>query len=779
MKYSNLSQENQSNQLKLNEAAMLLMQLDEQDLSGLVRLKDALIECSDAQALPESSILAISNAVKKIDLVINNDTLYTDAVMTEIGDFIQKAMNSLEGKVNMEDEVSGMDSDKRKLTGIESEPIDYMPDDVDSELFAEFIIECRELITDAEEALLLLENEPDDMDAVATVFRAFHTVKGTSAFMELNLLADMGHHAETLLSRVRDRDIRYTGGYADLALNALDMIKELIQGVEEALSGVPWPKPDGYDELFQILKNPEDHGMSEKTDSDDLPATEEILVAQGKVTEEDIRQAKSPRLGDILVAQGKADREEIEKAVEKYDDKKPIGSAIVQSGTVSVTEVGKALRSQKKKNTKKAVEASVRVSTERLDRLVDMVGELVIAHAMVAEDELIVNSDNHELVKKVAHSSKIVRELQDISMSMRMIPLKSTFKKMVRLVRDISHKLGKKVSLVTYGEETEIDRNMAEAIKDPLVHMVRNAVDHGIEMPDVRRSLGKNEVGTIELSACHSAGSIVVEIKDNGKGIDRDVIIAKAIEKEIISDASSLSDKEVFNLIFEPGFSTAAEVTDVSGRGVGMDVVKKNIEAIRGSAEIQSEKGTGSSFQMKLPLTLAIIDGMVARVGSEIYVIPISSIVKSLRPESKNISKVMDKGEMLSIHGVFIPLFRVASLFDVGQDSDITEESLIIIVEDGENSAGLVIDELVGRQQVVVKTLGDSFQNIYGVSGGAIMPNGRVGLIIDVGGMIKLANSYINPNVAKVEGDATPRVKGETVVVCCEPLTTTGMPALE
>jgi two-component system chemotaxis sensor kinase CheA len=738
------SMENQFKQLKLNEAAMLLMQVDKDDLSDLLKIKEALIEILNDLALPEASRVLIFKVEEKIESVIADNRLYTDSILMELGDLIQKAMNSLEKKTDMGNEDIRIDPEQSKETDSEKELIDYMPDDVDAELFAEFITECTDLIVNAEEALLLLENDPEDMDAVATVFRAFHTVKGTSAFMELYLLADMGHHAETLLSRVRDGEIRYVGGYADLALRSIDMIKELIQGVEKALSGEPLTKPDGYDQLFQILKDPEKNGISDKADADDFPEIEDILVAQGKVSVEDVRNAESPRLGDILVARGQADREEIEMVAKKYGTNKLIGSMIVECGTASVTDVGQALRSQTRKKNKKTIEASVRVSTERLDRLVDMVGELVIAHAMVAEDKIIIQPEHHELLKKVVHSSKIVRELQDISMSMRMIPLKSTFQNMVRLVRDVSHKLGKKVTLVTAGEDTEIDRNMADAIKDPLVHMVRNAVGHGIEMPDVRRNLGKNEVGIVKLSAYHSAGSVIVEINDDGKGIDRDAILEKAIEKKIISDGSSLSDKEIFNLIFEPGFSTATDITDVSGRGVGMDVVKKNIEAICGTAEIHSEKGKGSVFQMKLPLTLAIIDGMVARVGSEIYVIPTSSIVTSLRPESKNISKVMNKGEMLSIHGDLIPLFSVASLFDVERDSDITEESLVVIIENEENSVGLIIDELVGRQQVVVKTLGESVQNITGISGGAIMPNGRVGLILDVGGMIKLSNLSMN-----------------------------------
>jgi two-component system chemotaxis sensor kinase CheA len=271
--------------------------------------------------------------------------------------------------------------------------------------------------------------------------------------------------------------------------------------------------------------------------------------------------------------------------------------------------------------------------------------------------------------------------------------------------------------------------------------MIRNSVDHGIEMPDVRKKTGKPEYGTVHLSAYHSAGSVVVEIRDDGKGLDREKLLAKARERGVISDEDSLSDREVFNLIFEPGFSTAEVVSDVSGRGVGMDVVKKNIETLRGQVEIQSEFGKGSVFKMRLPLTLAIIDGMVIRVSRETYVVPTSSIVKSLRPTPEELSTVLNQGEMLSFQGKLIPLFRLNSLFDIRGAEQDPARALVMVIEDNDTQAGVLIDELIGRQQVVIKTLGESMRDIPGISGGAIMPNGRVGLILDVGGLVKFANT--------------------------------------
>ncbi|MCP4689709.1 MAG: chemotaxis protein CheA, partial [Desulfobacterales bacterium] len=421
----------------------------------------------------------------------------------------------------------------------------------------------------------------------------------------------------------------------------------------------------------------------------------------------------------------------------------PLGLAMVKDKKTSTTDVGQALRTQSKISGPKRVETTVRVSTGRLDRLIDMVGELVIAHSMVAQDEVVVDGAHHDLSKRVSHTSKIVRELQDMSMSLRMVPLKATFNKMTRLVRDLGRKIGKAVNLVTEGEDTEIDRNLVDIISDPLVHMVRNAVDHGIEPPDVRERSGKGKQGAVSLSAYHSAGSVVVEIRDDGKGLDREVILAKGRERGLVSDGASMSDSEVFQLLFEPGFSTAETVTDVSGRGVGMDVVKKNIESLRGEIEIQSELGHGSVFKMSLPLTLAIIDGMVVRVVGETFVIPTLSIIRSVKLKAEELSTVLKQGELIHLQGELIPLVRIAGLYNIDGSSEKQEQAqaLVVVVEDKGAQAGLLIDELVGRQQVVIKTLGEAMRDIPGIAGGAIMPNGRVGLILDVGGVLKLSNA--------------------------------------
>ena len=726
----------------LDDATSLYIQLEPEDRPGLQKLHDVLLSLVENKAYSESCLKYVDASLLKIKRILDETADDPQAAFDDLSELLEKAADGAEQGDEITDSEKSPDKDSNVGSGrVESvqpepqdneEPVDgedtstvgddlqtdHMPEDFDPDLIAEFITEGLDLISKAEEALLTLENDPQDMDAVNMVFRAFHTVKGTAAFMDLGLIAEMGHHSESLLSRVRDGEIRYGGGYADLSLRALDMLKDLISSVQKALEeSSALLQPSGYSELMALLADPESAGISDDTD-----------------------EAPVPRLGDVMVAQGKVERDSIEQVAKNHPGEK-LGTAMVKENAATVTEVGQALRTQKRmKSGGQIIESSVRVGTKRLDRLIDMVGELVIAHSMVAQDGLVVNSNHHDLIKKVGHTSKIVRELQDISMSMRMIPLKPTFNKMARLVRDLSRKVGKNITFITEGEDTEIDRNLVDVINDPLVHMVRNAVDHGIETPDVRQQNEKPAHGTVKLSAYHSAGNVVVEIKDDGKGLDRKTIINKAVEKGIIHNGDSLSDREVFNLIFEPGFSTAKTVTDVSGRGVGMDVVKKNIDSLHGQVEIRSELGKGSIFKMSLPLTLAIIDGMVVRVGQETYIIPTVSIVRSIKPTPEDISSVHNQGQMLLLQDRLIPLFRMADLYDINtaiQEHD--DPALVVVVEDEERQAGLLIDELIGRQQVVIKTLGQSMRDIPGVSGGAILPNGRVGLILDVGGLMKFA----------------------------------------
>ena len=383
--------------------------------------------------------------------------------------------------------------------------------------------------------------------------------------------------------------------------------------------------------------------------------------------------------------------------------------------------------------------------------MIDFIGELAIAASMLTQSPELKSTASSEIMKKMNRLDKITKEVQSTSMSLRMVTVRSTFQKMARLVRDLSKKSGKHVEFKMFGEDTELDKNVVEQIGDPLVHLIRNAVDHGIESdPDDRTKIGKTKEGHVTLRAFHKGGNIYIEIEDDGKGLDRDAIINKAVEKEIISPNSSLKEEEVWNLIFEPGFSTAKKVTDVSGRGVGMDVVKKNIEAMRGHVNIKSEKGNGSVFSIILPLTLAIIDGMVIKVGSERYIIPTLSVITSIRPTNEQYFTAIDKGEMIKFQDSLIPLFRLSDHFGINGGVENVFDGIVVIVESGVKKLGVLVDNLLGQQQIVIKSLKGEMKDIKGISGGAIMPDGTVALILDIGGVIDLTNTKAKANAMEV-----------------------------
>ncbi len=579
--------------------------------------------------------------------------------------------------------------------------LEGLPADADPTLLGDFVTESRDLVEASEAALLELEIDPDSVEAVNTVFRAFHTVKGTSGFLGIKLLTEVAHRAENLLSRMRDREIRCAGGYADLALRSTDMLKELVERVHGALNGEPLTAPDGYADLLAVLADPEAAGVN----------------------------------GDFAVG-GTAEPDETDQVAPAGEASNPANAV----AAATANEAGRGVRSARKTAGGDASsDSSVRVRTDRLDRLIDMVGELVIAQSMVAQDPLVRGGQQVDLQRKVSHAGKIVRELQDLSMSMRMVPLKATFQKMNRLVRDLAHKSGKKVEFIASGEETEIDRNMVDVIGDPLVHMIRNAVDHGIERPESRQASGKAAGGTVWLSAFHAGGNVVVRMEDDGKGLDREKIVQKAVDRGLIESDKNLTDTEVWNLIFEPGFSTAERITEVSGRGVGMDVVKRAITSLQGRVEIASSAGLGTTFSVKLPLTLAITDGMLIRVGEQRYILPTVSIQMSFRPEPGSVSTVTGRGEMVLLRGRLIPIIRMHRLFRIPGANEDVSQALLVIVDDGARHSAVMVDELLGQQQVVAKSLGEGFGRIGGVSGGAILGDGRVGLILDPAGLAAMA----------------------------------------
>ncbi len=401
------------------------------------------------------------------------------------------------------------------------------------------------------------------------------------------------------------------------------------------------------------------------------------------------------------------------------------------------TTVSKNVPKKKKLSTETG---SIRVGTDKVDSLINMVGELVITQSMLSQmgDEFSMDK-LEDLREGLAQLERNTRELQESVMRIRMLPISFSFQRFPRLVHDLSQKLSKKIELKMTGEQTELDKTVMEKIGDPMVHLVRNSLDHGIELPEVRRAAGKDEIGTINLNAYHQGGFIIIEISDDGAGLPKDKLLAKAIEKGLVSPDEELADEKIYDLIFHPGFSTADQVSDISGRGVGMDVVRKNIKELGGKVGVSTEPGKGTTFTIRLPLTLAILDGQLVRVGNETYIIPLVSIIESLEIETSNINSIAGMTEVYKMRDDYIPLVRLYEVFDVQPQTTRLQDCLLVVVEGDGGKAGIVVDDLLSQQQVVIKSLETNYKRLPGISGATILGDGTVALILDMSGLLALA----------------------------------------
>jgi two-component system chemotaxis sensor kinase CheA len=555
------------------------------------------------------------------------------------------------------------------------------------ENLSDFLCESKEHLVLSEEALLGLDADRTNEELINTVFRAFHTIKGVSGFMALIPIVSLAHSAEQLLDGARGGSLVLGRRELDLVLASCDMMSRLLGSME----GKAAPTGGELRALIESL--------------DSVACAKQGGARAGKAE------------GSAPVGEGSPGWMPV---VETKDSARVADPA-------PVPDTG---------SRQKRADQTVKVSTTRMDSLVNMVGELVIAQQMVVQEvEALGSSCGARVHRTLGHMSKMIRELQEVSMSLRMVNLRGTFQKMTRLVRDVSQKAGKQIEVVTEGEDVELDRNVVEAMTDPLVHMIRNACDHGIETTEERRASGKPAIGRVALRAYHAGGSIVIEIVDDGRGLRREKLLAKARSKGLLpegTDEAGMPDSDVFALIFEPGFSTAEAVTDLSGRGVGMDVVKRNIEGLRGKVEIRSTPGTGTTFLLRLPLTMAIIDGMVVRVGEQRYVLPTLSIVQSFRPTDDQIKTVVGTCEMVNVRGTMLPIHRLGRVLDVQGGRERLSEGLLIVLETHNMRICLMVDEILGQHSVVIKALAHTGQPLRGVSGGAILGDGRVALILDV-----------------------------------------------
>jgi two-component system, chemotaxis family, sensor kinase CheA len=611
----------------------------------------------------------------------------------------------------------------------------------DADLVKDFVAEAAEHIESVEAGLLELEGNPTDGESINRIFRGFHTVKGMSGFLNLIPIGKLAHAAENLLDMARKGNLMLTGMNLDLVFGSIDLLKGLVDGLKKSMgTGEPIPLSSEMPKLLDLLKVAVEgrQGTGSAPASAPTPTPDPATLARNATTPAVEAVEKSEPAGVEIKS---ADSVESASKPDPEDKASPVSKSPAKAETEKVAESDEsAERSGDNRKVKAAAtDEKIKVSTSRLDNLVNMVGELVISQSMVLQDAHAALAPDHSLCRKVSHQGKLVRELQELSMMMRMVPIQGVFQKMARLVRDLSQKTGKKVKFTTEGEETELDRIVVDQIGDPLVHMIRNAIDHGLESAEDRLAAGKDPIGHILLRAFHQAGSIVIEIQDDGRGLNKDKILKKALDMKMISPDQELSDAEIYKLIFAAGLSTAAKVTEVSGRGVGMDVVKKNIEALRGKVEISTELGKGSIFTIRLPLTMAIIEGQIVRIGQTRYIIPIVNIESCLRPSTDQISTVQKRAEMVLVQGDLIPMVRLYKLFGAKPDSEVPSEASLVVVEEDLKRGCLMVDELLGQQQVVIKSLGDGIGKVRGISGGAIMGDGKISLIVDVPGLLEMA----------------------------------------
>lgn len=577
-----------------------------------------------------------------------------------------------------------------------------------------FYTECREHIENIESGVLELERIPDDLDKINELFRPFHTIKGMAGFLNLKDIQALTHEVETLLDLGRKGKLQITPPIIDLIFETIDVLKVQLNSIGQYLAK-PDDQPIPQPPINEILRRI--HFASQGT----------ILTSVMPPSE--TSTGRKP-IGEILTDSRSVAPEVVEFALQQQKtENKPVGNILTGMGAVSARDVSKALRQQNE-----VQDTVVRVDTAKLDHLVNLVGEMVIIQTQVEQNPAIRQSS--QLLRLIEQISKITRDVQEVAMSMRMVPLTQTFHKMGRVVRDLSHKINKKIDFQIDGEETELDKNVIQELSDPLMHMIRNAVDHGVESVDKRLAAGKPETGVVKLRAYHQAGNIVIEISDDGKGLDKDVLIHKAIEKGLIAPDAQLSDSQAFNLIMAPGFSTAEKVTDISGRGVGMDVVKKNIEKLRGKVDIHSILGQGTTFTIKLPLTLAVIDGMIVRVGSQKFVIPTLSIIQAVSPTADQIKSVQEREHILNLRGELYTLVSLSEMFNISDGVKDPTQGMVLITQAEDRQVGLVLDELLGQQQVVIKSLGERFKSITGITGGAILGDGTIGLILEPAGLL-------------------------------------------
>ncbi|MCX7794337.1 MAG: chemotaxis protein CheA [Thermodesulfovibrionales bacterium] len=664
-----------------------------------------------------------------------------------------------------------------------------------------FTEEATEKISEFEEGILRLEREPENRELINRIFRAVHTIKGTSASLGFMNISEFTHRVEEVLDLLRKERLKSEKRIIDILLSSADIIKRMIQrasggydydlkGSEAIIEELEDIKKFSIQKLYKIIFSPDPAMLSRGIDpamiiedlksrgrivnikayTDAVPVLSELdpekLYLRWDIlleTEEDLETLRSyfsglgeeeikiipaiqpkdevPFIGEFLIESGAVSERDV---IEALDSQKKVGELLLEKGKLTREDIEKAVSEQTERRIdsfKQTLTSTVRVDLRKLDRLLNLVGEMVIIHSML---ERIIYEDNGKAVIDYPSFSiqvlfnqlqRIGRQIQESTMALRMLPVGEIFHRFKRLVRELSQAQNKKVDLIISGEDTELDKGVLEKITDPLVHLIRNAIDHGIEHPEERISKGKPETGIISLSAYQVGDSIYIEVEDDGRGIDRERIVEKARHTGLIKNPDDLTEEQIYNLIFLPGFSTAEKVTDLSGRGVGMDVVKKNVESLNGRIYIRTKKDTGTTITIKLPLTLAIIDGLTVSVGDEIYIIPLQAVLELLSITNTDLNTINEKTEFLHVRGEEIPVIRLGEILGInGEDKD--RCIAIVTFHEGKKFA-LLVDSVIGQQQIVVKNFGGALPRIKGIGGCTILGDGRVALVLDMAGLIE------------------------------------------
>lgn len=656
------------------------------------------------------------------------------------------------------------------------------------EILEDFLIEAFEMIEQLDQDLVELENRPEDLDLLNRIFRVAHTIKGSGSFLNFSVLTHLTHHMEDVLNKARHGELTITPDVMDVVLESIDFMKTLLNAIRDsgtdANTGLDNDIANVVTRLDAISKGetPSDTAKSEEAPAStqeeaqeaETPAEEEPDYANmtpeevekeiekllNKRQEEDKKKRQEKR--------AKGELEEIQAPSEVSDDAPKAQATPAPSPKTQpakATPRPMAGKGDDSKSPATSVEQTIRVDVKRLDSLMNLIGELVLGKNRLikiyndVEERYEGEKFLEELNQVVTSVSMVTTDIQLAVMKTRMLPIGRVFNKFPRMVRDLSRELGKNIDLIISGEETELDKSIVEEIGDPLVHLIRNACDHGIESKEERIATGKPEIGTVELKAYNEGNHIVVEINDDGKGMDPEALKIKAIEKGIINerDADTMTEKEAYSLIFKAGFSTAKTVTNVSGRGVGMDVVKTNIEKLNGIIDVYSTFGKGTTLKLKIPLTLAIIQSLLVGVQEEYYAIPLASVIETVRISQDEIYTVENKS-VLRLRNEVLPLVRLADIFGVDSVFDNSEQAYVVVIGLAENKIGLIVDFLIGQEEVVIKSLGTYLKGTEGIAGATIRGDGRVTLIVDIVAMMQMAknvkvsiNKLIQENESKKE----------------------------